>query len=228
MTDSSTLLARHLGIPPKSPEQAVLQLLIELAAQVVGAEEGSLLVLDRSQQPPRELVFAMTVGSGESEGTLAGQRVPVGEGLTGLAALTHEVQIGAPTYEGVRQAERGEAVPGQPSAVIAAPMLIEDTLVGVITAVSFEPGKRFTRDDANLYARAASVAGVLVDQRRQLDAIDTLRDPESATKGGSEPERLEREITGAVSRLMRASPGRLTEVKRLLAALEALTLGRSR
>ena len=66
-----------------------------------------LLVLDRNQEPPRELVFAMTVGSGGSEDTLAGQRVPVGEGLTGLAALTHEVQIGVPTIQGaVRMPKR--------------------------------------------------------------------------------------------------------------------------
>lgn len=225
MTDSNSVLADHLGLPERSAEQAILQLLIELAAQVVGAEEGSLLVLDRSQGPPGDLVFALTVGSSESEGALAGQRVPVGQGLTGLAALTHEVQIGAPTYDGVRQAERGDAAPGQPSSVIAAPMLVDDTLVGVITAVSFEPGKRFSRDDANLYARAASVAGVVVDQRRRLDGLEILRSAESAATGGGERDRLLAEILGTVTRIAQASPRQLAEVARVLSSLEAL-LGR--
>lgn len=219
MTQPDSLLDRYLGIPAKGPEEAVLQLLIELAAQVVGAEEGSLLVLDPTQDPPRELVFAMTVGTGSSVGALAGQRVPVGEGLTGLAALTHEVQIGAPTYAGVRQAERGDAVAGEPSAVIAAPMLIEDTLIGVITAVSFEPGRRFSLDDATLYARAASVAGVVVDQRRQLG---TVREPSDPTEVGGEREGLERAILDAAARLAGASTPALQEIARVLAALEAL------
>jgi hypothetical protein len=41
-----------------------MRLLVELCGQVVGAEEGSLLVVDHAQDPPRELIFAMTVGSG--------------------------------------------------------------------------------------------------------------------------------------------------------------------
>ena len=157
---------RYFDLDAESPELQVMRLLVELCGQVVGAEEGSLLVVDHTQDPPRELIFAMTVGSRQSEETLSGQRVPLGEGLAGIAAVTHEVQIGAPLYDGVQQAQRGEAPPGQPTAVIAAPMLIDDRLVGVITAVSFEAGKRFTNEHAALYARAASVAGVVVDQRR--------------------------------------------------------------
>ena len=137
---------RYFDLDAESPELQVMRLLVELCGQVVGAEEGSLLVVDHTQDPPRELIFAMTVGSRQSEETLSGQRVPLGEGLAGIAAVTHEVQIGAPLYDGVQQAQRGEAPPGQPTAVIAAPMLIDDRLVGVITAVSFEAGKRFTSE----------------------------------------------------------------------------------
>jgi len=52
--------------------------------------------------------------------------------------------------------------------VIAAPMLIGDTLIGVITCVSFKKGKRFGAGDARLYAGLASIAGVVVDQHRRL------------------------------------------------------------
>jgi GAF domain-containing protein len=212
--DAEALLESHLGLAPRSPEAAVLRLLIELCAQVVRAEEGSLLVLDRGESPPRELVFAMTVGSPESERTLRGQRVRLGEGITGLAALTHEVQIGAPLYDGVRQAQRGEAAPGQPSSVIAAPMLAGDELVGVITAVTFEPGRRFTSADAALYARGASVAGLVVDQRRRLDALG-----EGGAHGGEE---AERRVAEAAARLARRGPAELATLARLLEAVEAL------
>jgi GAF domain-containing protein len=211
---AEALLESHLGLPPRSPEAAVLRLLIELCAQVIGAEEGSLLVLDRGESPPRDLVFAMTVGSSESERALRGQRVPLGEGITGLAALTHEVQIGAPLYDGVRQAQRGDAAPGQPSSVIAAPMLAGDELVGVITAVTFQPGRRFTPEDAALYARGASVAGLVVDQRRRLEALEA-----GAARGHAD---AERRIAEAAARLARRGPAERVALARLLEAVEAL------
>lgn len=90
-----SVLDTYLGITRESPEEKVLTLLIELGAQVVGAQEGSLLVVDESSQ---ELVFAMTVGRGLAEKGLVGQRVPLGQGLVGLAAQTHQVEIGAPVF----------------------------------------------------------------------------------------------------------------------------------
>jgi GAF domain-containing protein len=213
---------RYLDLDVESPELRVMRLLVELCGQVVGAEEGSLLVVDHAQDPPRELIFAMTVGSRQSEETLSGQRVPLGEGLVGIAAVTHEVQIGAPLYDGVEQAKRGEAPRGQPTAVIAAPMLIDDRLVGVITAVSFEAGKRFTNEHAALYARAASVAGVVVDQRRRINAFESrgVRGEEPRGSSGDEP--VARQILETTSRLVERSPGRLRELARILSALEEI------
>jgi transcriptional regulator with GAF, ATPase, and Fis domain len=213
---------RYLDLDVESPELRVMRLLVELCGQVVGAEEGSLLVVDHAQDPPRELIFAMTVGSRQSEETLSGQRVPLGEGLVGIAAVTHEVQIGAPLYDGIEQARRGEAPRGQPTAVIAAPMLIDDRLVGVITAVSFEAGKRFTNEHAALYARAASVAGVVVDQRRRIDALESRGVGGAESRRLSADEPLARQILEIASRLVERSPGRLRELARILSALEEI------
>jgi GAF domain-containing protein len=208
---ASTALATRLGIAPRSEEESVLRLLIELAAQFVGAEEGSLLVFDREAQ---ELEFVMTVGSESSERTLLGQRVPVGEGVTGLAALTEEVQIGAPTYRDVKQSELRD--PAGPRAVIAAPMLVADGLVGVITAVSFRPDAAFGAAEAALYGRVAATAAVVVEQRRRIDAL------ESAAPRSAEEQR----VVDAVARL--AGSGDAAELGRvadLLEAIDALARG---
>ena len=58
--------------------------------------QGSLLVLDEKK---KELVFAMTVGNRSSEMTLIRQRVPLGKGITGLAAQMRGAQIGAPAFK---------------------------------------------------------------------------------------------------------------------------------
>jgi len=213
-------LSTYLGIATASSEGSVLRLLIELAAQFVGAEEGSLLVLDEAN---KELVFAMTVGSEMSAEVLAGQRIPLGKGLTGLAAATHEVQVGAPSFKDVRQAEKRQGIAaGEPSAVLAAPMLIGDALVGVITAVSFRPEKRFNSDDARLYGRIATVAGVVVDQARRLQVIERLREGEPVPTPLTAHERSRQAIVESLSRLVQTSPHKVDRVAQLVLVIEEL------
>jgi GAF domain-containing protein len=216
MTPSNRILWAYLGIMPRTPEEAVLRLLVETAVQYAGAEEGSLLVPDGRKN---QLLFAMTTS--ESEKTLIGQHVPIGKGLTGLAAATREVQIGAPTFKDIKQRKRAGSTSGQPTAVIAAPMLIRDELVGVITAVSFDPRKRFTASDASLYAKIASVAAVIVDLQRRLREIENLRQARRPLKpfaglGG------EAEIIDCVARLVRRRPRDLRGIRSLLESVETL------
>lgn len=211
-------LATYLGISYESPEEKVLRILNELGAQFVGAEEGSLLVFDHETN---DLVFAMTVGSGLSEEVLLGQRVPLGEGIVGLAAQTREVQIGAPTFQ-VRQGAERQTEEAQPKSVLAAPMLIGNTLIGIITAVSFRPDTRFTNDDAMLYARIATVAAVVVEQRRRLAAVESLQKGLEVPQAASEEERLDFEIVHSVTQLIKGKPAAKAQVARLLAVVRAL------
>ena len=207
-----TVLATYLGIAQESPEEKVLTLLIELGAQFVGAHEGSLLVVD---EVSNELVFAMTVGQEGSEEALLGQRVPMGKGLVGLAAQTHQVQIGAPTFHLPQDQEKRQAAE-EPRAEIAAPLIVNDTLIGVITAVSFKEDKRFSSADALLYARIAWVAAIVIDQRRRLAALQSLSDGKEVSGLLREDERLDLEIVAAVSRLVKAKPERKAGIARLL------------
>jgi len=220
---TNTPLSTYLAIAPQSPEEAVLRLLIELGIQVVGADEGSLLVLDETAG---DLVFAMTVGSRGSEDALKGQRVPLGQGLTGLAAATHEVQLGSPTYSQVQQAREAGQAEG-PQTVIAAPMLVADNVVGVITAVSFVQGKRFGSKEADLYARVAAVAGVVVQQRHRISALQG--EPRAAEGASREaPSGAEAAVMGSVSRIAQARPEALLHVASLLETIEALCLPSAR
>ena len=206
-----TVLDTYLGIAHESPEEKVLTLLIELGAQFVDAHEGSLLVVDEAS---KELVFAMTVGRETSEEVLLGQKVPMGKGLVGLAAQTHQVQIGAPTFH--LQQDQEKRKEEEPRAEIAAPLLINDTLIGVITAVSFKEGKRFSSADALLYARIAWVVAIVIDQRRRLAALQDLSYGKEVSGLLREDERLDLEIVAAVSSLVKARPERKAGIARLL------------
>lgn len=225
MDEYNPVLHTYLGISSRSSEEAVLRLLIDLGRQYADAEEGSLLVLDRETN---ELVFAMTSGSRESEETLVGQRVPVGRGLTGLAAATREVQVGSPVFRDVRQRTRRDASGGSPSAVLAAPMLVRDRVIGVLTAASFRPHHHFTADDAAFYGKIAAVAGVVVEQQQRLSVLEQLGQGQMPQEPRTAEQGLEMEIIGLVARLTAGPPERLTRVQALLSAVEALCRGPGR
>ena len=210
MSESSeTPIARYLSILPQTPEEKILRLLIEVGREIVGADEGSLLVFDESKQ---ELVFAMTVGR-NSETTLLGQRVPLGAGLTGLAALTHEVQTGAPTFNDIQQPERVNLAPEQPAAVLAAPMLVNDVLVGVLTAISFEKTKRFSGRDAQLYVSFAAIGGLVVQQRRQFAIFEASSTGLPLQETLSESHQAEQTVVASLRRILSRSPESVTQCR---------------
>jgi len=211
-------LAKYLSIFPQTPEERVLRLLVQLGIRIANADEGSLLVFDETSN---ELVFAMTVGNSQSESSLKGQRVAIGSGITGLAALTREVHIGAPTFHEINQPDN---VSGDPKSVLAAPMLIDDVLVGVMTAVTFKPEVRFGGREADLYAGFAAVAGVIVQQRRRLAMLESESDASINTGTLSERARAERDIFQSLERMLRTRPDSLTTVASLLAGIERLAV----
>jgi GAF domain-containing protein len=166
MTMNAAATARwlqELNIAADSPVPATLRLLISTGLDALGAQEGSFLVHDADSG---DLRFVMTVGNDESEAILVGQRVPLGAGITGLAAECRAVQIGTPGYAAVTQPQH--LAESGPQGVLAAPVIADDRLVGVITAVTFETGRRFDVAAARIFGALAVVAGVLIAQAQTL------------------------------------------------------------
>lgn len=157
-----------LGFAPDSPAGRSLRLVLRLAVAAVRADEGSLLVHDPSAG---DLCFVMTEGGHARESVLRGQRVPLGHGPVGLAAATHEVHTGAPVFRDIRESERLVAAGQHPEAEIAAPVLVEDRLFGVLTAVAFGAGRRFGVQEAQTYGGFAAIAGALAEQAQRLHPV---------------------------------------------------------
>ncbi len=211
MNEIETLLERYLGIPPESESENTLRLLVRMGLLVAGGEEGSLLVLD---EPAETLIFAMTIGDADSANALRGQRVPLGQGITGLAAATQEVQIGAPTYKDIQQSVRADGQAGGPTAVMAAPIMIEERLIGVLTAVSFAAAKHFTTDEAKLFGGFAAISGVVIGQAQRLAEFA------SAAKRPAKGARAR--IEASIAHLAEVHPGALEEIATQLASIERL------
>ena len=209
------LMTRYLGLMPATGEDQVLRLIVETGVRAVGADEGSLLVYDPEAN---DLTFVMTYGSKESESVLIGQRVPFGQGLAGLAAETGEVQIGAPRYKDVRQSETMGGI----KAVISAPMMLGDKLIGVITAVSNKDDKRFSMDDAQLYACLATVAALVVNQALMLRARDVNVDAATLQPAALSADPLAQDVLERVARLLQRDTGTVRQLARMLEAVEAM------
>ena len=164
-------LAAYLSFGEELKDDELLRLIMEIGVGMMSADEGSLLLLDKKRQ---ELEFMITIGEHEVQQRLKGQRFSMHKGITGLAASTGEPQTGAPTYHGVKQADYKKKHPNEPEAVLAAPMLVEGEVIGVITAVSFKKGRVFSSQDVKLYSRFSQLCGMVIRQLRREEAVRNM------------------------------------------------------
>ena len=159
MNSSNILLLAGLQNPEKI--KAAFRTLISLGLKLLKADEGSLLIYRKEQ---RDLQFAATVG-GKSAEQLVGKTVPMGKGITGMAAMTCEIQTASRVAGGNFFAVEDD---GSPNCVIAAPIMLDDELIGVITAVSFDKEKSFNNTDCQNFSDLAQLGAVIISQEQQI------------------------------------------------------------
>ena len=202
----------QLGVLDDADVRRVLVQLIRLGLDVVGADQGALLSVEPDGKYLRFAMVASREGlrnAGEMSESLIGQTLPIGEGVTGMAALTHDIQAESRTGSGRIRSMCGD---GSPNAVLAAPMLIGDELVGVITAVGFQRKKPFSTAECRSYGAFADVAAVVVDRQRRLDEL-------AARGKGSGRESAECALVRKLLALVRASPRKAEAVDMMLDAM---------
>jgi PAS domain S-box-containing protein len=157
----------------------LLRVVLQRAISLLGVNGGELAVYDEAA---RELVVVASLNIGEDS---TGVRMALGEGAMGQVAETQEPVI-IPNYQawaGRSKQYVHEAV----QAVMVAPLLIGERLVGAIAAVHSDPARRFGEPDVHLLNLFASQAAIAIENARlysgerrraeeQKALIDTLRD----------------------------------------------------
>ena len=208
-----------LGLQDEKETQFVLRQLIQIGLRILNASEGALLVTEVDQ---KNLRFAMVAsGTGEENSRrvsspLVGKTVPIGEGITGMAALTHDIQAATRASGGERFYHvQGD---GSPNAVLAAPMLIGEQLVGVMTAVRFRRGNPFSPEECRTYGMLANIAAVIVDQQQRLATL--AHAPMAAAMGSRE--RKECDLVRDVLAFVRAKPEKIDAVSEIFNAVARL------
>lgn len=183
------------------------KLLISLGIKLLQADEGSLLIFNKEK---RELQFAATVGNEVNE-ILIGKTVPVGKGITGMAALTGEIQTASRANGGDFFAVQDD---GTPNSVIAAPIMIEDELIGVITAVSFDYNKIFSTADCQNFSLLTQLGAVLITQEQALANCAT-----EAMNNLTQQEEMEMEAAQKVVSWVQKNPQKTETILKLLSLL---------
>ena len=148
--------------------EAVLELIMTKAVEILNAEAGSLLLLD---EPSGELVFRVVVGPVSD--SLVDQRLPPGEGIVGAAVQTLEAQLVNNVQVDSRWHMAVDVATGfQTQSVLCVPMIGRGHPVGALEVVNRLDGTPFDSDDLELLSNFAVQAAVAVENARLYEQTD--------------------------------------------------------
>jgi GAF domain-containing protein len=158
------LLALHevtLAISAQESLSHVLPLVVEHAGRLVSAESGALFLWDERARALR------CVHARNRADWYEGVTVQYGEGLAGTAFATGEPLLvdDYQTWPGSSELGRQLGI----RAAISVPLRAGERLLGACTLNTFQPGRRFTEDDAWVSVMFAQQAALAIVQARLLE-----------------------------------------------------------
>lgn len=161
MTDKPDLRAAVAAgvVGSEDSFRALLAAIVEVARSIFGAKASSILLLDAERD---ELVFEAVVGEGEE--TLLGTRFPAGKGIAGWVLATRTPLV----IEDVRDDPRfardvAEDTGYVPKGIMAAPLLTEESALGVLSVLDRPEQSLFTLQEMELLGLFANQAAIAVD-----------------------------------------------------------------
>jgi len=170
----------------------LLHLITENAVQILGAEAGSLLLVD---EDTGHLEFHVVVGGGGQD--LIGTRIPAGSGLAGATVergtpiIVNDPSRDARWYgdldgpddlvAALDQGERYDLASDdaalddagfQSRAILSVPLMIGGRAIGVLQTINKADGSIFIDEDADLLETFAGQAAVAIENARLFDMTD--------------------------------------------------------
>ncbi|MFF4342862.1 GAF domain-containing protein [Kitasatospora sp. NPDC001540] len=183
--------------PPEDPSaRELLQSVVEVARAIFGAQASSVFLLD---EEAGELVFQAVSGRGED--FLVGRRFPADRGIAGWVAASAEPMIVDDLAANASfDRSLAQSTAYVPDAIMAAPLMDDDRVLGVLEVLDPAPQSRSSLSDLDLlflFARQASVALRVVTRQRTGPAAGPGLAPERRTEAAELVRRLERLLADA-------------------------------
>jgi GAF domain-containing protein len=181
MTDQDELRAAVAAGVVGSGEmfRALLSAIVEVARSIFAAKASSILLLDEETD---ELVFEAVVGEGEEH--LLGMRFPAGKGIAGWVLATRTPLViedvkNDPRFAGDVAEDTGYV----PSGLMAAPLLHDEEVLGVLEVLDRPERSHFTLQEMDLlglFAHQAAIAVNLLMRARRAERVLNEDDSELA------------------------------------------------
>ena len=162
LNEMSRQLTSTLEIEP------LLQNILQSAVDILNCEAGSLLLLDEATD---ELVFRVTVGPVATN--LVNVRLPSGSGLVGKAVQTKTPVIVNDVQQSAEWFAKTDKETGFIThALLVVPLLLKDTVLGVVEVINKKDGSPFRMDEQELLTAFASQAAVALENARLYTMTD--------------------------------------------------------
>ena len=161
MTDPRFAAAAGI-MPAEHQHRALLQSIVDTARAIFGAGAASIFLYDEETD---ELVFEAV--SGESAAELVGTRIPSGTGIAGWVLVTRQPLVLSDLQNDPRFArDVAERTGYVPKALMAAPLLYEESSLGVLQVLDPQQ-ESFTLAEMELLGLFASQAAIALDLLRR-------------------------------------------------------------
>lgn len=151
---------------------AVLEYTTALAANTLGADASSLLLIDQESD---ELVF--TIPHGESGGVLREFRMPITEGVAGWAARYGQPVIVNDTSKDPRFTTRVDSHSGFVTRnILCVPLQVKGNTIGVLEVLNKLDGDNFSDEDLDWLTTLAAQSAIAIENARLFSSLREERD----------------------------------------------------
>jgi GAF domain-containing protein len=172
-----------------SSHTRLLELVVQIAARVIDAATASLLLID-----PRSQELAFVAAYPHQVSDLAAVRVPVGEGIAGLVAMTGQPMAISEARSDPRHASSiAEQTGYRPDSLVCVPLVFADEVIGVLELMDKQGASTFEASDIDTLGLFAQLAGVAIEQSRIRTDLSSLLSQERTVELGE----LLREVSQA-------------------------------
>ena len=188
--------------------RTVLQRVLFLSVQYIGAISGSVIVLDDLGKP---IDSALIFRNQFHEHITRQLRDTLDHGLAGWVVKNRQPALVQDTSKDPRWLRRPDDDPAQtgPKSAVSAPILARDRLVGVLTLVHPQPGK-FNLDHFELVQSIADQAGIAIvnarlyaESQRQARVMTAVAESAAVITASLNPDEVLNRILEQVSQALR-------------------------
>lgn len=165
-----TLTATVSRIGSPVSHARLLEMIVEVAAQVISARAASLFLINRQTQ---ELTFEVALG--QKAEAVRKFTVPMGHGIAGLVAVSGQPLAVSDASKDPRQAaDIARSVGYTPNSILCVPLYYNDAVIGVLELLDKEGAPSFSPSDMETLGLFANLAAVAIEQSRTHQNLSSL------------------------------------------------------